>query len=154
MVNHAMAKRSSHAFRYDSLEECNACHMPKQVLESRGRSICPANTSDLELALEQRRVNPPLHKRQRNLRGCVCRGKKAEPLPLLTQPTARTATLRMLGTAHDGWTTLATPIHHANGCRCQTPNNVPRGPRIMGQYMVVGEHDCVRRNGVDTTLHQ
>jgi hypothetical protein len=53
VVNHALAKQTSHAFRYDSLEECNACHMPKPVLELRGWSICPANTSDLELALEQ-----------------------------------------------------------------------------------------------------
>jgi hypothetical protein len=53
VVNHALAKQAPHAIRYDSMEECNACHMPKPVLELRGRLICPANTLDPEMVLEQ-----------------------------------------------------------------------------------------------------
>ena len=37
VVTYAMAKRESHNIRYGSLEECNARHMSKAVLELRGR---------------------------------------------------------------------------------------------------------------------
>jgi hypothetical protein len=39
-------------------------------------------------------------------------------------------------------------------CRCPNPNNIPRGPQIVGQYVAVGKHDRVRRNGMDPSLHQ
>ena len=53
------------------------------------------------------------------------------------------------------WTdNTGTPIHNANGCQCPNPNNIPRSPRIVGQYVAVGKHDRVGRNGMDPSLHQ
>ena len=80
-----------------------------------------------------------------------CRCRPSRPCPISWTTRSR---LRGRRRGAQQWTALATSIHHDYGCRCQTPNNVPGGSQIMGQYMVVGTHDCVRRNGVNTHIHQ
>jgi len=64
--------------------ERNASNMPKQVSRSRGRQIYHANTSDLEVALEQRRVDPSSLERGRSHGGRVRGREETQQIPLLT----------------------------------------------------------------------
>jgi len=66
------------------MEECNASDMPEQVPRLRGRQIRQRNTTtDMEMALEQRRVNASSHEGRRTHRGRVCGREEAKQIPFL-----------------------------------------------------------------------
>ena len=65
------------------MEECNASDMPEQVLGPRGWQIRQTNTPDMEMALEQQRVDSTLHEGRQNHRGRVCGREEAKQIPLL-----------------------------------------------------------------------